>query len=58
MFGEHAYEEEENNETLASCVVSKRFFSSYLIAKAWTNCLMTLSTRQFILIEMLKKALR
>ena len=34
MFGEHAYEEEENNETLASYVVSKRFFSSYLIAKA------------------------
>ena len=34
MFGEHAYEEEENSETLASCLVSKRFFSSYLIAKA------------------------
>ena len=32
MFPEH--EEEENSETLASWEVSKRFFSSYLIAEA------------------------
>ena len=50
MFGEH--EDEENSETLASWVVSKGFFSS------WTNCFMTLSTRQLILIELLKKALK